>query len=332
MKKIIYLVTGAAGHLGSCIITQLLNQGCLVRGFVKPSELCANTPLPPGLGIIAGDVCRPESLEPLFESPFPCDFIFIHCAGLISIYGRYDKRLYKVNVAGTKNVAEACMRHNVRRLVYISSVHAIPEQPAGHITREIQHFLPGSVTGCYAKTKAEATQYVLDCAEKGLNAVVVHPSGIIGPGSSCMGSLIHMITSYAEKGMVLAVNGGYDFVDVRDVAAGAIAAARSGQKGECYILSNQYVTLKELFTQLSSLTGQRSPRLFLPMWLARCAAPFAQLYYRFWKKTPVFTPYALYTLTSNGIFSHEKADRDLGYHPRPLYETLRDTLSSKHNE
>lgn len=328
MKKIIYLVTGAAGHLGSCIVSKLLNEGCIVRGFIRPSELSPDSPLPSGLSFITGDICQPKSLEPLFQASFPCDFVLIHCAGLISIYGRHDKRIHAVNVAGTKNVADACMRHNVRRLVYISSVHAIPEQPSGQTIREIRRFIPGSVTGCYAKTKAEATQYILDRTERGLDAVVIHPSGIIGPGSNCMGSLMHMIISYSQKGMVLAVNGGYDFVDVRDVASGVIAAARDGRKGECYILSNRYVTLKELFSQLSALTGQRPPRLFLPMWIARCAAPFAQLHYRCWKKTPVFTPYALYTLTSNGIFSHEKADRDLGYHPRPLYETLRDTLSS----
>ena len=137
---------------------------------------------------------------------------------------------------------------------------------------------------------------------------------------------MHMILNFTEKGMPVAVRGGYDFVDVRDVASGAIKAAQKGRSGECYILSNRFIPLKELFTELSKASGQKKPRLFLPAWTAKCAAPFAQLHYKCWKKTPVFTPYAMYTLTSNGNFSHDKASRELDYHPRPLHQTIADMI------
>lgn len=94
--------------------------------------------------------------------------------------------------------------------------------------------------------------------------VIVHPFGIIGPTKRPTGSLMHMIANFSKKGMPVAVRGGYDFVDVRDVAIGVIGAAKKGHKGECYILSGRLITLQELFIELSKAAGQKKPRLFLP--------------------------------------------------------------------
>ena len=329
MKNTIYIVTGAAGHLGSHIVSELVREGNKVRAFILPSEAGLFRASSPNLTYITGDVCLPDTLEPLFlhENSGPAEnIILIHCAGLISIYGGKTPGVYAVNVEGTKHVVDACIRHHIKRLVYVSSVHAIPEAPQHRVISEIRTFSPGHVTGYYAKTKAEATQYVLDSAARGLDAVVIHPSGIIGPAERPAGSLMHMILNFTEKGMPVAVRGGYDFVDVRDVASGAIKAAQKGRSGECYILSNRFIPLKELFTELSKASGQKKPRLFLPAWTAKCAAPFAQLHYKCWKKTPVFTPYAMYTLTSNGNFSHDKASRELDYHPRPRHQTIADMI------
>ena len=311
MKNTIYIVTGAAGHLGSHIVSELVREGNKVRAFILPSEAGLFRASSPNLTYITGDVCLPDTLEPLFlhENSGPAEnIILIHCAGLISIYGGKTPGVYAVNVEGTKHVVDACIRHHIKRLVYVSSVHAIPEAPQHRVISEIRTFSPGHVTGYYAKT------------------VVIHPSGIIGPAERPAGSLMHMILNFTEKGMPVAVRGGYDFVDVRDVASGAIKAAQKGRSGECYILSNRFIPLKELFTELSKASGQKKPRLFLPAWTAKCAAPFAQLHYKCWKKTPVFTPYAMYTLTSNGNFSHDKASRELDYHPRPLHQTIADMI------
>ena len=341
MKHTQYIVTGAAGHLGSHIAAGLLKLGYPVLGLILPDEMQDVPDPPPGLSYIAGDVRDPETMEMLFTaasenlhetSAGKPGVVLIHCAGLISIYGGPTPAVYSVNVGGTKNVVDACIRHHVKRLVYVSSVHAIPETPDQTVISEIRTFSPDGVTGYYAKTKAEATQYVLDSTKRGLDAVVVHPSGIIGPARHPSGSMLHMIAHYTQKGMPVAVRGGYDFVDVRDVASGVIKASQKGKSGECYILCNRFVTLKELFGELSAATGQKRPRIFLPAWIAKCAAPFAQLHYKCWKKTPVFTPYAMYTLTSNGNFSHEKASRELGYHPRPLHQTIADMIQQMKKE
>lgn len=131
---------------------------------------------------------------------------------------------------------------------------------------EAARFDPGEVEGLYAKTKAEASQLVLDAAAQRLDAVIVHPSGILGPGDFGQGHLTQMIADYLNGRLVACVKGGYDFVDVRDVADGVIAAAEKGRAGECYILSNRHYEVWELLDMASAQTGKKRIRVVLPMW------------------------------------------------------------------
>ena len=321
-----YLVTGAAGHLGSHVVQELLSRGQSVRALILPQVtlpgfINENRPL---LSIRVGDICDPASLDDLFAD-LSEPSVVIHCAGLVSISSQPDRRLYDVNVTGTANIIEQCRKHGVKRLVYVSSVHALPPSPSGQTQREVDLFDPAAVAGPYDKTKAIATQLVLDAARQGLDAVVVHPSGIIGPHHLPTGNMAQMITRYVTGKLAVAVRGGFDFVDVRDVASGIIAAAAHGRSGQCYILSNRFVEFREMFDILARMGAPRKLRLYLPLRVARAVAPFAEMYYRFTNSTPLFTRYSLETLSTNGMFSHDKASRDLGYSVRPLKETLSDT-------
>lgn len=325
--RTIYAVTGAAGHLGGHVVEQLLARGDTVRGFLLPGEACgayigANRHL---LTDYIGDVRQPASLDPLFEREAGAELVVIHCAGIIAITGGTNPRMAEVNVQGTANVIDACRRHGVKRLVYTSSVHAIPLMPQGQVMREVDFFDPDTVHGAYDKTKAAATRLVLDAARSGgLDAVIVHPAGIIGPHALPTGFMGAFIASYLRGKFPAVIPGGFDFVDVRDVAAGILAAADHGRAGECYILSNRFIGLRELFDLLSEVSGRRKVKLTLPLWVAQAAAPLAELYYLLANKTPFFTRYALRTLTQNSLFSHKKASRELGYTPRPLRDTLLD--------
>lgn len=327
MKRL-YLITGIGGHVGNNIARLLLQRGEEVRGLALPAEDMTML-YESGICLVRGDVCDPESLEPLFYGiDDEREVILIHTAGIINIGSRSLERMEAVNVGGTRNIIELCRRHRVRKLVYISSVHAIPEQPQGVTITEVHAFSPEQVEGEYAKTKAAATQLVLDAAKTGLDATVVHPSGIIGPDDYGKGHMSQMIESYLNGSLTACVEGGYDFVDVRDVAEGVIRAAESGRAGECYILSGRYVRVRELLERLHLITGYRKISTVLPMWFARIGAPFAELYARIRGEAPLFTRYSLFTLTSNAQFSCAKAKRDLGYRVRDLNDTLRDTVLS----
>ena len=328
MDNLVFIVTGAAGHLGSCVVQQLLREGRRVRALVLPGEAC------PGfikenrhlLREYAGNVCDIQSLEPLFGQDETSDLIVVHCAGIVTITKKEDSRVYDVNVGGTSNVIEMCKRARVKRLTYVSSVHAIPPLPIGRVIREVASFRADAVHGYYDKTKAEATQLVLNAVDDSLDAVVVHPSGIIGPHGLPTGNMAQLISRFVHGKLTAAVNGGYDFVDVRDVADGIIAASMKGRRGECYILSNRFVEFREMFTILARLGAPKKLKVYLPLWVAKAVAPFAELYYRMTHITPLFTRYSLQTLSANGMYSHDKASRDLGYKVRPLKDTLADTI------
>ncbi len=318
----IYFVTGASGHVGSTVVEQLTAAGKTVRVLVLPSE----TNIPAQTSVFFGDVRDKESMKRCFENLSGHSLTVIHCAGVVSISSGYHPMVYDVNVSGTKNVVDLCREYSVSKLVYVSSVHAIPEKPKGQVIEEVRDFSPQTVTGHYAKTKAEATAYVLDAAQKGLDATVVHPSGIIGPNDYPIGHTTSLIIEYCRGRLPICMEGGYDFVDVRDVAGGIISAASQGEKGDCYILSNRYFTVAEILDMLHEITGKRRITRFAPPWMIRTAAPLTEMYCRISKKKPIFTPYSIYTLQSNAFFSHQKATQQWGYSPRDMSVTLSDTV------
>lgn len=321
-----YLVTGAAGHLGTAVVRQLLTAGKTVRILVVKGE----KEIPEGdVSLYFGDVRSRESLRPFFEyAPAKGEeLIVIHCAGIVSIASGFSQLMYEVNVRGTDNILSLCSEYKIKKLVYVSSVHAIPEQPYGIVMTEIRNFRPEFVMGNYARTKAAATANVLSAARHGLDAVVVHPSGLIGPYDCGRGHMTKLVIDYCKGRLISGVEGGYDFVDVRDAAAGIISAAEKGRAGECYILSNRYYSIREILGNLHDITGMRIIRTYLPLRFVQLTAGLSETYYKMLHQTPLYTPYSIYSLTSNSLFSHEKASRELDYSTRDMRLTLEDTVA-----
>ena len=317
-----YLVTGACGHLGGTLVRLLERTGAQVRGLRLPSEQARDRA---HVTYYPGDVRDRDSLRPLFRGLAGREVVVFHTAAIVDISGEATPQMVDVNVNGTKNILALCREYGVKRLVYVSSVHAIPEKDGYAVLREVDRFSPRQVTGGYAKTKAEATQAVLDAAAQGLDAVVVHPSGILGPFDGAENHLVQLVKEYAGGKLPACVKGGYDFVDVRDVAAGCLAAAEKGRSGQCYILSNRHYEVQEVLAMAKTLChGRRLP--VLPMWMAQAAEPLLGWVARVKKQRPLYTKYSLYTLRSNDRFDHGKATAELGYRPRDLRQTVRDTL------
>lgn len=328
MSKL-FIVTGANGHLGNSIVRLLRNQNYMVRGLILPSDSDKMlTKL--GVDVFKGDIRKLETLEPLFDysslKELPDETIVIHAAGIVSIAAKKNPLMESVNIMGTKNMADISLVHNVDKFIYVSSVHAIPEKENDQVISEINQFDPELVQGPYAKTKSIASQYVLDKVNEGLNAIIVHPSGIIGPNDYGKAHMTMMFEDYLNGYLTSRINGAYDFVDVRDVASGIVQSTVSGNIGSCYILSGHRTTLKDLFDRLKILSGKKMRINVLPMWFAKLSAPLAELYYKIRKLPPIYTAYSLYTLKSNSYFSYEKAHHDLNYMPRSFDETLYDTI------
>ncbi len=324
--KNVYIITGANGFLGNNLVRKLCrdpqNQ---VRALVSSLQR-ADALQGLNCELFEGDVTKPETLAEIFKVPAHAKVYVIHCAAIVYIKSKPNPEVYKVNVLGTKNVAEQTLAIGAK-MVYVNSVHAIPELPKGEVMTENTDFDPAKVEGEYAKSKAEAAKYVLDAVKtQGLDACIVHPSGIIGPYDFKTSHLTQMVIDAATGRLKAGVKGGYDFVDVRDVVDGILGACLHGKAGECYILSGYYLTVADLFQMIAQATGRKPIKTFLPLWLARLTAPLSEIYYNIKKQPPLYTKYSLYTLESNANFSHAKADRELGYTSRSPQATIDDTV------
>ena len=320
-----YIITGANGFLGNNIVRELQGQDCEIRALVMPGDKLHSLD---GLRctLYEGDVTKPETLGELFAVEDGSETVVIHCAAIVTVKSKFNQKVYDVNVGGALNVAEKALAIGAR-LIYVSSVHAIPERGQKGIG-ETKEFDPELVVGQYAKTKAETANALLKMSrERGLDVVIVHPSGMLGPHDFGHSHLTQLVLDFCNGKLGACVKGGYDFVDVRDVAAGILSAAERGRTGECYILSNRYVEIKELLDTVSEVRGTKKIKVVLPMWLAKATAPLSEAYYALLKQPPLYTRYSLYTISTHVTFTHEKAAKELDFSPRPIRDTVSDTVA-----
>ncbi len=315
------LVTGATGHIGNVVIRELMIRGKKVRAFVLPGEDL--TPLD-GLDveIVEGNVLDPASLSSAMKG---IQTVY-HLAGMISIMpGDYEK-MRRINVDGTKNVVAAARKARVKKLVYTSSIHALRRIPEGSVIDESVEFDPDNRMGDYDRTKAEASLAVLKAAAEGFNAVIVCPTGVIGPYDYKKSEMGTLLLEWTLKRPSVLIEGSYDFVDVRDVARGHVLAGEKGRRGEVYILSGERIRLTRLMELVHENVNHFEPVFNIPISLAKFISRFTPAYYRATGSKARFTPYSIETVLSNSHFSNAKAVRELGFKARSLEHTISDTL------
>lgn len=320
MSEKLSVITGATGHVGYALLKKLEAEGEKVRILIRK-----NVDIFDGMRCekVYGDVTDPESLLRAFEG---ADVVY-HLAGIIEIGSGDEDIVWNVNVQGTKNVVEACKKCSVKRLVYASSVDAFPPLPGNELMHEIDKFSADNLEGTYAKTKATATQFVLDSASDDLEVVVVHPGACIGPYDFKTSSVGEMVRMFLKGKFPVTMSfGAYNFVDVRDVADGMYHASFEGKPGSCYILTGEIMTCDSLIRTLSDILLYDPPKFVLSERMANAVAPLAEVYYKLAKKTPLFTRYSIRKLTSNCNFSYEKAAKELHYSPMSARESFTDMI------
>ena len=313
-------VTGASGHVGNILCRELVRRDFRVNALVHRNEDDLEEL---GVGIVRGDILNRESVDELCDG---ADVVF-HLAARISIDRKERELVHATNVGGTRTVIESCMQREGIRMVHFSTIHTFGIQERGRALDEESD--SGSHSSMhYEVSKLQAEKLVFEAVSKGLDAVVLNPTAIIGPRDYQPSYLGQALIGMYRNSLPMLVEGGYDFVDVRDVAEAAITAAQKGRAGQGYILSGKWLGLGGLSALVSEISGSRTPGVVAPALLAQIGLPFIRLWSAMTSQQPLYTAETLEILKySSDRISSDKARREFSYEPRPLEETLRDTFA-----
>lgn len=319
LRRVLTVVTGGGGRLGNVLVRQLLEDGHEVR-VLEPGPRPRSLE---GLDIdfIPGSVLKASDVARAVEGS---DVVY-HLAAKIDLRPKKDPMMYTVNVEGTRIVVEACLSRALR-LVHTSSHHAVEREPLDQPLTEDRPLALDEKCD-YHRSKAVGETIVLDACAKGLDAVIVNPGSMIGPFDyepSMIGAAL--LDMYFGRVPVL-LDMLSDYVDVRDVAKGMIAAADKGRRGERYLLTGDVIPILEMVSLYGELTGRKVPTRALPLWFGWVILPFALAGSALTKKDPFLTGDMLRASVSNAVVSRDKAQRELGYTLRPLRESLADAVS-----
>jgi len=312
------LVTGATGLLGNQIARALLASGQATRVLVREGS----DPRPCEeleLEIVRGDLCDPKATA---EACDGAAFV-IHAAGEVRIGRSNPERFQRNNVDATRNLVSACLATGAR-MVQVSTTDTLgsAEDEASPVTED-DPFDPRFATP-YSLSKLKAEEAVRQGIAEGLDAVVVHPSFLLGP-RDWKPSSGAMLLAAARGLSPLAPRGLTSVADARDVAAGILAAARSGRCGRHYILAGETLSYLDLWTLCARIAGARPPLGNLGPVLAWLVGAAGDAVGAITGTEPPVNSVALRSARAQRHYSSQRAERELSYSRRPLEETLRDT-------
>lgn len=318
MKNI--LVTGGTGFIGSNLVAALLKEGCSVRVMRrKESDLRALDGL--DVETTFGDIRDADAVHKAVES---CDTVF-HTAAIISYWKKERAAMEAVNVGGTRNIVDACLKSGVRRLIHTSSIAAIGFPGHEMTADESTQFNWEAYDIGYRNTKWAAEQEIARGVKLGLDAVMVNPSVVIGPRD------IHfhggqLIRDIYHKRIFYYVSGGMSVVYVDDVVRGHILAARLGRTGERYILSGESLSHREIITTIAGVVGGIKPLFRMPSTAVTVLALVSESIGHFLNKKPWITRELFAGSRFRYHFSCRKAESELGYSSIPFRQAVVNTF------
>ena len=324
-----YYITGISGFLGRNLTIELLKQKDVeIIGLVFPNE--KNLEFYEqfeNIILVRGNVLDRESIDNFLSTPSKGDKYLLHVAGRISVYKRNDQFTLDVNVEGTRNIIESCLDKDFKKVIYVSSVDSLPRRKDKEPIYEPQKYSLDKVEGVYSKSKVLANNIVLDAVKNhGLDACIVLPSVLMGPNDPFNSPINSAIKKFLNNKLPAITKGGYDVVDVRDVAKGIILAADKGKTGESYLLTGHNISVKDLIGEAAKVVNKDPVKRVAPTFVIKLASPFIGMHARLHHMMPLFTAFAIDCLTQNSNFSYNKAHEELGYEPVPLDITMKDTI------
>ena len=314
------VVTGATGQVGLELCRGLRAAGKPVRAVVLPNDPAIARLQASGVEIAVADVRDLAALQTAFAG---ADTIF-HLAAMVSTSAQHDPRLWQVNVEGARNATLAARDVGARRFLYFSSIVVFDPRPLGEPLDETRARLPVAQGSPYVRSKIVGEQVVRAAVDRGLDAVIVHPTVVVGPNETHhIGIVQSLFVAYFERRLPAVFAGGCNAVAIGDLVAGTLAAAERGRTGESYILGGAHASLTQLLERTRPLCDAPVPRLAIPLGLARVGLPVVGAVARLTRSRPAFTHEDLRQLDGNCNISSAKAARELGYRNDGLDAALR---------
>ncbi len=317
------LVTGATGFVGAAVARTLLAARHDVRVLARPASDRRNVE---GLGIevCEGDLTKPETLRAACGG---CEGLF-HVAADYRLWTRRPAEMMRNNVDGTLNLLTAAMDAGISRIVYTSSVATLGIDPTGDPADEETPVSYADMIGPYKQSKFRAEEAVRDfVSRRSAPVVIVNPSTPVGPRDIKPTPTGKMIVDAAAGRMPAYVDTGLNIVHVDDVARGHLLAFEKGRVGERYVLGGENMTLKELLTRLAAVSGDRPPRIRIPHSAIFPVAVVAETWTRLTGgKEPFVSVDSVRMARKRMFFSSAKAERELGYSPRPADEAFAEAV------
>jgi dihydroflavonol-4-reductase len=310
------LLTGATGLLGNAIARALVTDGRAVRALVRSPDKAA-TVVPSACELVAGDVTDPDSVSLAVRG---CDVIY-HAAGLPEQWLADETTFDRVNVGGTRNLVLAALECGIERFVYTSTIDTF-RFPAPGLTFDESEIDPAPKATAYERSKQAADRIVSRALDNGLRAVFLHPSGLYGPGPATSPGTNQLIADLVRGKVPMLLPGGIPVVHCDDAARGHLLAEEQAAIGARYILSESYYSLRDIARLVHAVTHTSKLPPVMPLAIARVVAEAGERWSRWTKRPPLLPKGQLTFLQYEARPVSRRAERELGWVPRPFAEGL----------
>jgi dihydroflavonol-4-reductase len=318
----IAFITGATGFVGAAVARLLLEKGFRLRALSRPNNDRRNID-ELNIDVVEGDLGKPETYYSALNG---CTALF-HVAADYRIWVPDAAAMHRINVQGTHALMLAALQAKIPRVVYTSSVAVLAARTDGSTTDEDTPVTFTDMIGIYKQSKYLAEQEVQRLiTHDHLPAVIVNPATPIGPRDIKPTPTGRIITDAVNGKMPAYVDTGLCIAHVDDVAMGHWLAYEKGRVGERYILGGENLSLAEILAIIADITGKPAPKFQLPITPLFPVAYAAEWVARLTGIEPVVTVDALRMARKKMYFSVAKAQRELGYAPRPACDAIADAI------
>jgi len=292
----------------------LLDRGQSVRVLARdPSKVRELE----GAEVVSGDLRDLVSLEKAVSG---CSVVY-HVAADYRLWTREPEEMYRSNVGGTQAMIDAARGAGVERFVYTSTVGCIAV-PAGGVGDETMVARVEDMQGHYKRSKLLAEHVAIESAGQGFPVVIVNPTAPVGDHDFKPTPTGKIVVDFVRGAMPAYLDTGLNVVDVRDVAAGHLAACERGRVGERYILGAENMTLRQIFEALAPAAGRNPPGMRIPYFVAYAAGVVSTSWAGISGQEPRAPLEGVKMARKKMWVRHEKATKELGYAPGPASAAL----------